>query len=233
MMVLSRRYLTFLLTVIFIFAALPVAAPILMRVGLTAPASLIYSAYSPMCHQFAYRSLFLFGEQPVYPRATVSLPGILSWEAYLPTVMQSLGDRLDQSNLAMETNARNFRGTETMGYKVAVCQRDIGIYWALFFTGLVYSIPRIRRVVRPCPIWLYLLLGLAPIGMDGFSQLFSYLPGFWVVRETTPAFRFITGVLLGVMTGWLAFPYLEAAARETYQEIAVKFARRSLRKAAQ
>jgi hypothetical protein len=29
----------------------------------------LYTFYSPFCHQFAFRSLFLFGEQAAYPRS--------------------------------------------------------------------------------------------------------------------------------------------------------------------
>lgn len=46
-----------------IFAGLPVVAPILMALGLTAPANMIYQAYRVTCHQFPSRSYFIFGHQ--------------------------------------------------------------------------------------------------------------------------------------------------------------------------
>ncbi len=227
---LSRHYLKVLLTVIGIFAALPVLAPVLMKVGATGASELIYNMYSPLCHQFAYRSLFLFGEQSVYPRDSVQIGEAKPYESFLPQIMTELGDRQDHSSLAFELNSKIFLGDPQMGWKVAVCQRDMGIYWALFIGGLIYAIPRVRRVLRPAPIWLYIFLGLGPVGLDGFAQLLSYPPfELWPVRETTPLFRFVTGALFGLLTAWMAFPYLEASARETVKEISAKFNRRKLR----
>jgi uncharacterized membrane protein len=73
---------------------------------------------------------------------------------------------------------------------------------------------------------LYLLLGLGPIGLDGFSQLLSNPPlSLWPARESTPLFRTVTGALFGLMNGWLALPYLEEAMRETRQEVTAKLRR--------
>ena len=51
---------------VFIYVGLPFLAPVLMKMGLDLPATVIYKAYSPLCHQFAFRSWFLFGEQAYY-----------------------------------------------------------------------------------------------------------------------------------------------------------------------
>jgi uncharacterized membrane protein len=65
---------------------------------------------------------------------------------------------------------------------------------------------------------LYLILGLMPIGIDGFSQMFGYPPfQYWPVRETLPGFRLLTGALFGLMNVWLAFPYLERSMKETIE----------------
>jgi uncharacterized membrane protein len=70
------------------------------------------------------------------------------------------------------------------------------------------------------------LLGLAPIGLDGFSQLLGYPPfNLWSPRETLPIFRIVTGALFGLMNVWLAFPYLELSMRETQEQIVAKLAR--------
>ena len=69
-----------------------------------------------------------------------------------------------------------------------------------------------------------------PIAIDGFSQLFGYPPfSFWAIRETTPAFRTLTGALFGLMNAWLAFPYLEDSARSAKAELEEKFAVRRSR----
>jgi uncharacterized membrane protein len=226
----SRHYLSIMLIVLGIFVGLPFVAPVLMHFGLTGPGEAIYTIYSPLCHQFAFRSWFLFGEQTIYPRAAANLPGVLPYESYLSEVTQVLGDRQDKTAAAFELDSKYFLGDARMGYKIAICERDIGIYLALFVGGLIFSIPYVRRRLRPAPIWLYILVGLGPIGLDGFSQLLSYPPfELWAVRESTPAFRLLTGVLFGLMNAWLAFPYLEQSARDVIKEIEAKFEKRRQR----
>ena len=57
-----------------------------MNAGLTGPGRAIYTIYSPMCHQMASRSFFLFGEQPAYPRelAGTSLNPLESYTDTIP-----------------------------------------------------------------------------------------------------------------------------------------------------
>jgi uncharacterized membrane protein len=230
---LSRHWLPALLIVIGLYVSLPFAAPVLMHLGLTGPADALYAIYSPMCHQLAFRSWFLFGQQAAYPRAAANVSGVQPFDAFAADVNAGVGRTIDFSDWAdLSYYAREFVGDERMGYKVAICERDVAIYGTLFLSGLIYAIPPVRRRLRPAPIWLYVLVGLVPIGIDGFSQLLSYPPfGFWPLRETTPYFRTVTGALFGLMNGWLAFPYLEASAREVVRELEGKFARLRQREA--
>src|SRR5688500_9641031 len=69
---LVRHWLRVALVLLGIYVTLPFVAPTLMQVGLTRPAAIIYALYSPFCHQFAFRTFFLYGEQPFYPRAIVN-----------------------------------------------------------------------------------------------------------------------------------------------------------------
>src|SRR5258708_7630161 len=229
MLNLSRNWLAALLLLIGIYVGLPFVAPTLMHFGLTGPANLIYTAYSPLCHQFAFRSWFLFGEQPAYPRAAAGYPGLQPFDSFVANVDKATGTgaQLTDWTLDLELAARQFVGDDQMGYKVAICERDIAIYGALFIGGLIYSIPTVRKHLRPVPLWLYVLLGLMPIAIDGFSQLFGYPPfGFWAIRETTPLFRTLTGGLFGLMNAWLAFPYLEDSSRSAKAALEEKFAAR-------
>ncbi len=50
---------------------------------------------------------------------------------------------------------------------------------------------------------LWILIGLGPIGLDGFSQLFSQMDWSWLAtifpyRESTPFLRVLTGALFGI-----------------------------------
>lgn len=229
---LARNWLRIVTVILAIYVTLPLAAPTLMNMGLGGPASVIYTVYSPFCHQFAFRSFFLYGSQPAYPRA-VSGTGLVPFETYaaaspdfraafshysgIPAEQVTLADLLPFSP-ALQFAARDFRGDAVMGYKMTLCERDITIYAALLVGALVFA--KVRTRLRPIPLWLYALLGLAPIGLDGLSQMLGYPPfSFWPPRETLPAFRVVTGALFGLASAWLAFPYMEASMLETRTEI--------------
>jgi uncharacterized membrane protein len=241
----TRNWAKVVVIALGIYSLLPFAAPALMAAGAQSPARLLYTLYSPFCHQFAFRSVFLFGEQTMYPRA-VSGTDLRPFEAYIqdsPEFQQSvekvLVDRtgsVDPAVVAafdpyeftalLQFAARDFVGSPQMGYKMTLCARDAAIYVAMFIGGLVYLRPGIRRRLRPAPILLYALLGLGPMGIDGLSQLLGYPPfNLWPPRETEPIFRVVTGALFGLMNIWLGFPYLEASMRESRDRIQAKLAK--------
>ncbi|MBN2470966.1 MAG: DUF2085 domain-containing protein [Anaerolineae bacterium] len=215
----TRHWLKLVIAFFGLYVGLPFLAPTLMHLGATGPAAAIYTMYSPMCHQYAFRSWFLFGEQAAYPRADAGVGGLVGYESFaaqdphfeaIPDVYAWTPD--------LQIASRTFIGNLQMGYKVALCERDVAIYGALLLFALFFGL--VRNRLRPVPILLYLLLGLGPIGLDGFSQLLSEPPlNLWPIRESTPLFRTLTGALFGVMNGWLALPYLEESMRESRQEI--------------
>lgn len=219
----ARHWLVLVLGFFFVYTGLSLTPPVLLQTGHEGAADVIYTIYAPMCHQFAFRSWFFFGDQLVYPRG-VSGTDLGTFEAYASR--DPFFDGLDLSTWSadLQLKARAFKGNAEMGYKTALCQRDVAIYGTMFLVGLLFS--RVRKWLRPVPIWLYIFVGLMPLGVDGFSQLLSYPPfEFWPVRETLPGFRALTGALFGMMNVWLAFPYLEESMRETSQVIAEKLAR--------
>lgn len=241
----ARNWLRIALVVLGLYALLPFAAPTLMKLGATGPARFLYTIYSPFCHQFAFRTFFLYGEQHAYPRdlADSDLAPFeteiattdeyrAALEPYLLLGNQPIGTFENFNPYlftpAMQFASRDFLGTPELGYKMTLCERDTAIYLTMLLGGLLYSIPYIRTRIRPVPIWLYLILGIAPIGIDGFSQLLGTLPpglNPWPPRESSPLFRTGTGALFGLMNAWLAFPYFELSMRETRDQIEAKLAR--------
>lgn len=232
----TRHWLRVALVIIGIYASLPWAAPTLMKLGATGPANVLYTLYSPFCHQFAFRSFFLFGEHPTYPRDGASI-NQTPYEEYIKNLPEFAPDRIVPPfgvignvydfSPAFQVASREFVGDPQMGYKTTLCERDIAIYSALFLGGLAFT--QVRKRLRPIPIWLYILLGIAPIGIDGFSQLLGNAPfSLWPPRETLPIFRVVTGTLFGLCNVWLGFPYLELSMRETRDQILAKFARAGL-----
>jgi uncharacterized membrane protein len=217
---LARHWLLFLNLAIFLYVGVPFAAPILMEAGLPGPARVIYGVYGGLCHQLGYRSWYLFGERAAYPRDIFD-----SYSGINPDEIRPDGYPIGL------TNSRAFVGNERMGWKVATCERDVAIYGALLLGGLVYSLPAVNRRVKPLPWLAYILIGIFPIALDGFSQLFSQLPDTIPVlsaipyRESTPLLRTLTGGLFGLANAWLAFPYLRQSAQEMEGDLAGKLAR--------
>lgn len=210
----SSHYMILLNGFVFLYVFLALLAPGLMKIGWQAPARVIYRVYSPLCHQLAYRSFFMFGEQVYFPRQLASVEGA-------QTFYQASG--INENDIHA---ARHFLGNDTMGYKMALCQRDIAIYGAIFLFGLVFSLS--GRKIKPLPWYLWILVAVVPIGLDGFSQLlsqtgwaiFAWMP----LRESTPLFRVITGALFGLGSAWFGFPYLEESVLENRRDMQMRHA---------
>jgi uncharacterized membrane protein len=214
----SKHYLAILNVFLVLYVGLPFLAPVFKKVSLNAPAQVIYTIYSPLCHQWAFRSFFLFGEQAYYPHSAAKMSGVLTFEQ-----VSGISDITDPSRL----QARQFQGNPVLGYKVAFCERDVAIWGAMALFGLVYAITKRKLPKLHWIIWV--LVGMVPIGLDGFSQLFSQIPNSFIqsilpYRESTPFLRVLTGFLFGVMTAWFMFPLIEESMSDTRRLLAKKFA---------
>jgi len=214
----SRHYLLVLNLFLLLYFGLPFLAPVFKSAGFNGPAEVIYTIYKPLCHQWAFRSWFMFGEQAYYPHSAAEIEGVASFEE-----MTGITDENDPNRVW----ARSFEGNELLGYKVALCQRDEAIWGSLFLFGVIYAIT--GRRIRKLPWYLWILLGLVPVGLDGFSQVFSQLPGDFIqsilpYRESTPILRTITGFLFGWTTAWFTIPLMEETMDESRRALAKKFA---------
>jgi uncharacterized membrane protein/glutaredoxin len=217
----SEHYLLLFNLFLALYAGLPFLAPVLMEVGATVPARAIYTIYSPLCHQFGFRSFFLFGEQAYYPLSEAHMQGVETFDQI--TGFRDLQNPTSISRL----QAREFIGNDAVGYKVALCERDIAIYLGMLLFGLVYGLT--GRRIPPLHWVLWILLALGPVGLDGFSQLFSQFHFPWLssilpYRESTPFLRVLTGALFGIGTSWFAIPYMEESMSDTRQTYIRKFA---------
>jgi uncharacterized membrane protein len=207
---LSRHYLALFNMLIFLYVGIPFLAPVLMKVGAQAPAQVIYRGYSYVCHQFAFRSWFLFGEQGAYPRAEAGVVGLIPFQ-------QATG--INDADLLA---ARAFIGNPQLGYKVALCERDVAIYGGLLLFGLVFGV--LRGKVKPIHWLAWIVIAIVPIGLDGFSQLISQPPLSLIpFRESTPMLRTITGLLFGLVTAWFGYPYVEDSMQENRKFLEGKF----------
>ena len=217
----SRHYLAALNIFMLFYFGLPMLAPVLMKAGAPIPASVIYTIYKPLCHQFGFRSFFLFGEQAFYPLEEAGINGVKTFEQ--ATGISEVRDPASNSRF----QARQYIGDEVVGYKMALCERDIAIYGAILLFGVIYAAT--GRRIKPLHWMAWILIGMGPIGLDGFSQLFSQIEWTWLAgilpyRESTPFLRLFTGGLFGLATAWFAYPYMEESMAETRQFFIKKFA---------
>lgn len=204
----TRHYMFLINTLLFLYIAIPFLAPVFMKIGWENAGRAIYTVYKPLCHQFAFRSWFLFGEQAVYPLELAHL--------HYPITYEDITNHVEVNPL----EARNLVGDGNLGYKVALCERDIAIWGSLLITGLVFSAT--GRKLKRIPILLWLFLGVLPILFDGGSQFFSSLLPIFPARESTPLLRTISGVLFGTLTGLYMFPLIEESMNDTQQILARK-----------
>jgi uncharacterized membrane protein len=214
----SKHYLVIFNMFLILYIGVPFLAPIFKKAGWNTPAEVIYRIYRPLCHQWAFRSFFLFGEQAYYPHAAAKIPGVLTFEQ-----VSGITDLTDPSRL----QARIFEGNSLLGYKVALCERDVAIWGAMALFGVVYALSGRKLLKLHWLIWV--LVGLGPIGLDGFSQLFSQIPNTFIqsilpYRESTPLLRVLTGFLFGLTTAWFMFPLIEESMADTRRLLAKKFA---------
>lgn len=205
----SKRYMLVFNSFVLLYVGLAFLAPILQYRGNITPAKIIYSVYGRLCHQLAYRSWFLFGEQAAYPRAAANIDGLLTYS-------EVTGFDSFDINTAI-----TFLGNNTIGYKTALCQRDIAIYTGILLFGLIFVVT--KRRIPGLPITAWVLLGILPIGLDGVSQIVSQLPwDFLPLRESTPLLRTITGALFGFSTAWFGYPIVEESMADTRRVLTVK-----------
>jgi uncharacterized membrane protein len=208
----SRHYMFVLNSLVILYVGLPFLAPLLMSAGYTRPASVIYRFYGLVCHQLAFRSWFIFGDQPAYPREAAGVDNLLPY---------SIATGMSEED---ELSARQFVGNQTVGYKVALCERDVAIYGGILLFGLIFSIT--GRKIKPLPWYLWLLVGIIPIAIDGFSQLLSQPPlNMFPYRESTPFLRSVTGFLFGFTTAWFGYPIVEESMQDVRRYYGQKIAR--------
>ena len=163
-----RHWLHVVNAAVAVFVGLPFLAPVLLALGLDAPATAIYAAYQLVCHQWAFRSYFLFGAQPEYGPAV-------------------LGSLVGQDAMY------GFVGSPELGYKVAFCERDVAIYLAVLVAGIAYG--RLRERLPGLSLAGYALL-ILPMALDGFTQVFGWRESTVELRTITGALFGLASVWL-------------------------------------
>ncbi|MFH1394486.1 MAG: DUF2085 domain-containing protein [Candidatus Micrarchaeota archaeon] len=149
----------------------------------------LYDAFSMTCHQKLSRSLCLFSGDGYF----------------IADCTEQAGEKVGQDNdiIRAEVNGK-------VGYKLAVCARDVGLYLFLLIGALAY--PFFRKLNSdevPAPIWL--VLAIVPFALDGTIQLFSSIaPGLVGFYESSNMIRLSTGALAGFVASFYVLPVLNS-----------------------
>lgn len=156
---LFRRWLAIANACLGVLLGLAMLAPAFLFLGLDRLADPIYWAYQAVCHQWSFRSFFLFGPQVMYSS-------------------EEIVARFGSGELW------TFVGSAEAGYKMAFCERNTAIAAAALAMGIFYT--RYRSRLAPPKLRFYLVL-LFPILVDGLTQLFGFRESTWELRVATGA----------------------------------------------
>lgn len=180
----------FLISLLFLFNLAIFTVPYLASQG-DPLADVLYSLFSPTCHQLLSRSLCLFQSQS---------------GAY------SIRDCLPQDEESSYSRANSIIQGDEIGYKFPVCSRDVAIYLAMLI-GLIF-LPFIRRIESEdwLPTWV-LIAAAVPVAIDGGTQLLGF-------RESTNSIRLITGAIIGVVLPFYLLPMLNAMVSFSREKLA-------------
>jgi uncharacterized membrane protein len=155
-----------------------------------------YDAFAPTCHQKLSRSLCVFNENESFwiDDCTAQGGGYVS-------------DLNDRRGIGVVNG-------DVTGYKMPVCSRDFGIYFAMLLAGAVY--PFVRRLEsRSMYPAAYLILAMVPIAVDGGLQLLTEIDkpllggnAIPFEYESTNMMRLLTGAAAGFAASFYAIPIL-------------------------
>lgn len=207
------RWLTIILVGFLIFNLGAWTAPLLMKAGYTRAGNLVYLLYAPLCHQMAQRSFFLFGDKIMYAPEELPIPLTGTSKDTLLT--------------------RQFKGNETLGWKVAWSDRMVYMYGGMWLALLMVTLLSSKRQIKPISIWWVGIIVL-PMAIDGITHFLSDIDGLfagfrysneWLAALTGHIFpasfyqgdalgsfnswmRLISGLIFGFGVIWFTVPYI-------------------------
>jgi uncharacterized membrane protein len=167
-----------------LYVAIPLLAPVFLHSSSPQVGWWIHTIYHFACHQRPERSLFFFGEHLTYTT-----------------------DQLVNNGYRGSIIGYPFVGNAEMGYKTALCVRDLFMYTSIGITGVLICMNKLRVTLNK---WL-ILFGLAPMILDGgiqfISELLYYTQDRWGLELAKPFYisnnvtRAVTGTLFGITFG--------------------------------
>jgi len=180
----TKHWLWFAGVALVFAVLLPLIPPMLMHQGYERAGRVGYILFSPFCHQLPERSFFLFGPQWVYN---------------ISEIEQALGNVVPS----------RYIGNAALGYKMALCERDMAIYGMALLGSIVFAF--VRRRLQRVSGWAFLIL-ITPMAIDGTGQLFNLWSSTWVSR-------LLTGGLFGLACVFFLYPKIEEVMPQAHLDL--------------
>lgn len=188
----------------FFFVFVAILPVFLMHTGHEESAKNIHSVYRIFCHQRVERTPFFLGAEGFVKFYSIEE---LQYRGAIPNENPNAPVGFEE-----EIFGYPYIGDEVVGYKTALCIRDLSIYTTIVILGLFYLIfSRKNRKIYKFD-WKIALILTIPIAFDGIFQLIAEILGFdWVPQSyfDNQIKRIVTGVLFGVAIVMIAFPLLQ------------------------
>ena len=226
---LLKRWLMVFIIAFGIFNLLPFLAPVAAKAGMSSIANLIYTLYSPFCHQMAHRSFFFFGDQLMYS------PNQLTLE---------INTDLTANMLAL----KSFYGNEAIGWKVAWSDRMVYMYGATWVASILFAWVSRRKQVHKLS-WAVFIVLMLPMTLDGVTHMLSdysgglfagfrytndwlanltsnSLPQWFYIGDKLGSFnswmRLVSGIGFGIAVVWMSFPLISREMFQSYRALIIK-----------
>ncbi len=157
------------------FLGLIFVTPFLEQAGSPA-GSVLYESFHYFSHQLDSRSLCYFPRGPHSP----------------------IGDCTAQDGTFHPVRTPMPLRDGITGYKIPVCARCVGIYLFMLAGGLAWPLFFKSNSIRWPSIWI-LAIALAPVAIDGTTQLFGW-------RESNNSLRLLSGAIMGFALPFYIIP---------------------------
>ncbi len=200
-----KKYLAEFIWLFLLFYLLTALSPAFFyKAGLDNVGKTIHSVFRIFCHQRVERSPFLFGEKGLINYYSLDE---LQFIGFIPDKNPHVPEALSETIFAYP-----YIGNEYLGYKTALCIRDLGIYFFMVIVGGIYLLYANITKKTPHLKWYFIILLMVPMAVDGIFQTFAeFIYISWVPQsyfDDIPK-RIITGGLFGVGFAFFVFQNLK------------------------
>jgi uncharacterized membrane protein len=204
---LARHWLLLVNLFFLVYVGLPFIAPLLLTAGLTGLANTIYRLYALTCHQIPSRAYYIAGEQvAVCHRDAAIYVAILAGGLVFGLVRHRLKPLPVGWYLLLILPMALDGGLQMLSeWQTVISLGGVWVLGIITLGGVTVLLYRQKKLS-----WHWgLILGSGLLVLLYLQIIGPYHSN--LLRRT------ITGALFGFSTVWLAYPYFEEAARETWQ----------------